>query len=103
MKRDLLLCAMAIPLTLAGCMTITPLGPMKKVFPTPDVSDTVAPEPIIQKAPRPLPPAMLVTPGEVTETNFQQVIEKLKQELEQDRRGMDAMPKTSEISVMRGR
>ena len=55
------------------------------------------------QAPRPVPPAMLVTPGEVTEGNYQQAIDKLKQEMEQDRRSLESMPRTSEVSVIPGR
>ena len=87
-----------------GCMTITPVGPMAKMFPPKEKKEEAAvPEPIVTQAPRPVPPAMLVTPGEVTEGNYQQAIEKLKQEMEQDRRSLEAMPKTSEISAMPGR
>ena len=87
-----------------GCTTVTPVGPMAKMFPPKDKKDhTESVEPIVTQAPKPVPPALLVTPGEVTESNYQQAIEKLKQEMEQDRRSLEAMPHTSEISAMSGR
>ena len=87
-----------------GCTTIQPVGPMAKMFPPKEKKEEAAAlEPIVTQAPRPVPPAMLVTPGEVTEGNCQQAIEKLKQEMEQDRRSLEAMPRTSEISVLRSR
>ncbi|MFO0935432.1 MAG: hypothetical protein U0798_02820 [Gemmataceae bacterium] len=87
-----------------GCTTVTPVGPMAKMFPPKEkkgVQETV--EPIVQQAQKPVPPALLVTPGEVTESNYQQAIEKLKQEMEQDRRSLEAMPNVSEISTLSGR
>lgn len=88
-----------------GCTSIQPVGPMAKVFPPKKdkKEDEVTPEPIVQQSPRPVPPAMLVTPGEVTEGNYQMAIEKLKQEMEQDRRSLESMPKPSEVSVLPGR
>jgi hypothetical protein len=100
MRISLLLTALLV--TSAGCLTIKPLGPMKNVFPDKKADEQVL-EPIVQQAPRPTPPAMLVTPGEVAEGNSQAVIEKLKQELEQDRRSLDAMPKSSEVSFVKGK
>lgn len=98
--RMLLIAALFVPS--AGCLTVQPLGPMKNVFPE-KMTEPVAAEPIVRQAPRPTPPAMLVTPGEVTEGNAAAVVEKLKQELEQDRRSLEAMPRASEVSVLKGR
>ena len=96
MNRTILLAAFL--LFCFGCTTIQPVGPMAKMFPPSEKkTDDVTPEPIVTQAPRPVPPAMLVTPGEVTEGNYQQAVEKLKQEMEQDRRSMDSMPRASEI------
>ena len=86
-----------------GCTTIQPVGVMTKYFPKKEVKEEAAVEPVVTQAPRPVPPAMLVTPGEVTDGNYQQAIEKLKQEMEQDRRSLETMPRTSEISVLNGR
>jgi hypothetical protein len=100
MSRILMIAALLVPL--AGCMTIRPLGPMKGVFPEPKAEE-IAAEPVVRQPPKPTPPAMLVTPGEVTEANAQAVVSKLKQELEQDRRSVETFPKTSEVSFVKGR
>ncbi len=102
MTRLLLIAAFAF--TGLGCATIQPVGPMAKVFPPKEKKDEATiPEPVVTQAPRPVPPALLVTPGEVTEANYQQAIDKLKQELEQDRRSLEAMPRSAEVSVIPGR
>ena len=94
----------AVLMTGIGCAHIQPVGPMAKMFPPKEKKDdALAMEPIVTQAPRPVPPAMLVTPGEVTEGNYQQAIDKLKQEMEQDRRSLESMPRTSEVSVIPGR
>jgi hypothetical protein len=61
---------------------------------------TTAPKPVIQPAPAPAPPALLVTPGEVTEANGADAARRLMEELEADRRSMEAMPRPAEISVI---
>jgi hypothetical protein len=86
-----------------GCMTFRPVGPMKTVFPPVAEKDEASAEPVLTRAPRPVPPALLVTPGEVTEGNYRQAVEKLKQELEQDRRSLESMPKPADVSVVKGR
>jgi hypothetical protein len=60
-------------------------------------------EPVTVPAPKPVPPAMLVTPGEVSDQNPQDATKKLREELDQDRRNLDAMPRPSEVSVYKGR
>lgn len=102
--------AILLPLLASlGCMSVQPVGPMAKMLnyqPTSAVAKDQAqsaPEPVITPAPRPVPPAMLVTSVEVTETNYRQAIEKLIQEMEQDRRTMDSMPKTAEVSYLPGK
>jgi hypothetical protein len=86
-----------------GCANFRPVGPMKNVFPPAAEKDEAVAEPVVTQAPRPVPPALLVTPGEVTEGNYRQAVEKLKQELEQDRRSLESMPKPAEVSVVKGR
>ncbi|HET6576104.1 MAG TPA: hypothetical protein VFG68_21055 [Fimbriiglobus sp.] len=95
-----------------GCVHLQPVGPFAgdmagaaPTNPTPGV--TVAtpsgetPRPIVQPAPAPAPPALLVTPGEVTEANHAEAARRLMEELEADRRSMDAMPRPAEISIIK--
>ena len=42
-----------------------------------------------------------VTPGEVTPANAADAAKRLQQELETDRRSMEAMPKYREVSVVK--
>lgn len=102
-KLFLLFIVVCVAVSTNGCVTITPVGPMANIFPSKKAAEEAAmpTEPIIQPAPKPVPPAMLVTPGEVAENNITGAMDKLKQELEQDRRSMENMPKSSEISVLK--
>jgi hypothetical protein len=98
-----------------GCFHLQPVGPFAKELtkssdseskPAPGVTVTppkdAAAGPVVQPAPAPPPPALLVTPGEVTETNYRQATQRLMEELEADRKSMDAMPRTAEVSVVNG-
>src|SRR5207237_1161101 len=73
---------------------------------TPDVdvkaaaAVTVAP-PTVRPLPRPPPPAVYVTPGEVTEANHAEKVRRLLDEMEADRKALEAMPRASEVSVIR--
>jgi hypothetical protein len=58
--------------------------------------------PVVQAAPPPPAPALFVTPGEVTEANYRQAIRRLTDELDADRKSLEAMPKYSEVSVVKG-
>jgi hypothetical protein len=95
-----------------GCVHLQPVGPLAKEFagpapasPAPGVTVTapkdVAPKPVVQPAPAPAPPALLVTPGEVTEANHTDAARRLMEELEADRRAMESMPRPAEISVIK--
>lgn len=93
-----------------GCVHIQPVGPFAKEYPgsapagpVPGVtaSKDANPKPIIQPAPAPAPPALLVTPGEVTEANRADAARRLMEELEADRRSMETMPRPAEISVIK--
>jgi hypothetical protein len=92
-----------------GCLNIQPVGPMARALgtpekPTPAIKGAVStPDPITVPSPKPVPPAMLVTPGEVSELNPTDATKRQMEELEQDRRSMEAMPKTSEVSVIKGK
>jgi hypothetical protein len=94
-----------------GCVHLQPVGPLAKdlaglapVSPAPGVTapTEAAPKPIVQSAPAPAPPALLVTPGEVTEANHTDAARRLMEELEADRRSMEATPRPAEISVVKG-
>lgn len=97
----------------AGCVHLQPVGPLAGTFgakeppatsPAPNVKATAAreaPKPVIQPAPPPPPPALLVTPGEVTEANYQDAAHRLMREMEADREALEAMPRYSEISVIK--
>jgi hypothetical protein len=90
-----------------GCVHLRPVGPLAKEYAGPAPTSpaagvaTAAPKPIVQPAPAPAPPALLVTPGEVTEVNHADAARRLMEELEADRRSMDAMPRPVEISVIK--
>jgi hypothetical protein len=96
--------------TSVGCTHFQPIGPLAEMQGMPAnpplgaTSKSVAqsaPEPIIREAPRPTPPAVYVTPGEVTNANAAEALKRLQQELDTDRRGMDAMPRYAEVSVVK--
>lgn len=98
MKRLLLL----LVILNAGCMHVTPLGPLADAFPQKPVpKDAAVPEPIVRQAGKPTPPALYVTPGEITSANAADAAKRLIQELETDRRSLEAMPKYSEVSVVK--
>jgi hypothetical protein len=95
-----------------GCVHLQPVGPFAKdlagsapTSPATGVTVTTptdaAPKPIIQPAPAPVPPALLVTPGEVTEANHADAVRRLIEELEADRRSTEAIPRPAEVSVIR--
>jgi hypothetical protein len=96
-----------------GCVHFQPIGPLTKdmtveaaaVRPTAEgkgvAPKAAVPTPVIQPAPAPAPPALLVTPAEVTEANHADAVHRLMQELEADRRSMESMPRPAEISVIR--
>ena len=51
-----------------GCTGLQPIGPLahgKKSLPPKGSLDADAPEPTMVSAPKPIPPAMLIVPGEV--------------------------------------
>lgn len=108
MSRYFALVATAAALGGVGCLHVTPVGPMAKMLgsdPKPATVPGAKPsvDPVTVPAPKPVPPALLVTPGEVSDQNPQDATKKLREELEQDRRSMEAMPRPSEVSVLKGR
>lgn len=95
-----------------GCLTMQPVGPFANQIagsrpkPTPGTTVTAARDavpPALPPAPPPAPPALMVTPGEVTEANHKQSARRLVDEMEADRKAMDAMPRYAEVSVIKGR
>ncbi len=111
MKKLLMLCVVIVGGS-SGCMHVQPIGPLADTFGgsklansdakrSAIISPDNAKEPIIRAAPKPTPPALYVTPGEVTSSNVDEALKRLNQELETDRRGIDAMPKYAEISKVK--
>ncbi len=87
-----------------GCVHIKPVGPLADWQGTAPDGKPVpeqALEPIVREAPRPTAPAVYVTPGEVTATNADEAMKRLSQELDTDRRTMEAFPRYAEVSVVK--
>ncbi len=87
-----------------GCVHFQPIGPLADLQGSPGKqppADAPAQEPVVRPAPRPTPPALYVTPAEVTPLNADEAIKRLGQELETDRRTMEAMPNVSDVSVIK--
>lgn len=105
----------AVLITNVGCLSIQPIGPMADMLGVeePKVTQTATPgvrvspaqdasrRPMLPPAPPPEPPAFLVTPGEVSDASADEIIRKLDQELDADRKAMSNMPGYAEISVIR--
>jgi hypothetical protein len=92
-----------------GCVHLQPIGPLAKVTGTPKggpgagpLARDVPPDPVTVPAPRPAPPAMLITPGEVTANTAADAAQKLMNELEIDRKPLPGAPRTAEVSVYKG-
>ncbi len=93
-----------------GCLHIQPIGPLAHAQGLPSnpppigskaAAEATRLEPILREAPKPTPPAMYVTPGEITATNADEAMKRLQQELETDRRITEAMPRYAEISIVK--
>ncbi len=113
--RPLMAAAAAACLTFGpGCLTLTPVGPLAKTLfpppsaaaPEPGVTVTAAADagsrPMLAPAPPPPPPTLLVTPGEASAANHQDVARRLVQEMDIDRKAAEAMPSYAEVSVVGG-
>ena len=92
-----------------GCMNIQPIGPLAQKMGRPPSGaplgpgdEAPAPEVVTVTAPRPVPPALLITPGEVTPDNASSVTRKLMDEYEYDRKTIPPPSKTAEVSVYKG-
>ncbi len=91
-------------LVATGCVHIKPIGPlaqMQGLPPDGKAAPADTPEPIVREAPRPTPPAVYVTPGEVTAANADEAFKRLTQELDTDRRTMEAFPRYAEVSIVK--
>lgn len=98
MKRIFFLMVLAS----AGCLHVQAVGPLAEAFPSkPRAKDSGTLEPVIRQAGKPTPPALYVTPGEVTSANAADAAKRLQQELETDRRSLEAMPVYSEVSKVK--
>lgn len=102
MKRVLLI---ALITSGTGCLHVQPVGPLAATLgmpanpPPPGTKvEPPTPDPIIREAPKPTPPALYVTPGEVSGTNADEAMKRLTQEMETDRRSMEAMPRYSDFT-----
>jgi hypothetical protein len=92
-----------------GCTNVQPIGPMAKWqqkkghLPAAGKADRdAAPEPVTVAAQRPTPPAVLITPGEVTADSSAADVQKLKNELEYDQKTALPPSKTVEVSRVKG-
>ena len=111
MKRLMLLGLLLAPTV--GCMTFKPVGPLlgkneaKRSSTEPNAIVTtpkdVGAMPMFEDAPPPPAPTRGVTVGDVTPGSAYDAAKKLKQELDQDRKAVEAMPNYVEVShVPRG-
>lgn len=100
MKRILLL---GLILTGTGCVHFKAVGPLAQMQGLQPDGNPIpqTPEPIVREAPRPTAPAVYVTPGEVTAANAEEALKRLTQELETDRRTMEAFPRYAEVSIVK--
>jgi hypothetical protein len=95
---------LGLVLLTTGCVHFKPIGPLAQyqgLSPDGKPAAEAAPEPILREAPRPTPPAVYVTPGEVTPANVDEAIKRLTQELDTDRRTMEAFPRYAEVSIVK--
>lgn len=102
MKRTMLFGFLILSGT--GCVhfkAVGPLAQMQGLAPDGKPAPEAAPDPILRDAPRPTAPAVYVTPGEVTSANVEEAIKRLTQELDTDRRTMEAFPRYAEVSVVK--
>jgi hypothetical protein len=90
-----------------GCTSVQPVGPMAHLMKTkaepagPAGPAATPPDPITMQPQRPVPPAILIVPEEVTPDNASSATRKLLDEYEHDRK---TIPQTStaEVSIIKG-
>lgn len=83
-----------------GCMNIQPVGPMAKMMPG-KARPSEASEPQLLTPPKPVPPASLIQPSDVTNENPHAAAQRLMSELDADRKSM-TVNKTAEVSRIKG-
>lgn len=100
-------------MTSLGCVHLQPIGPLTKGMQTGEPASSAdskvkitAPKdapagPTMIPAPNPPAPTVLVSPGEVTESNANEAARRLAEELERDQQAMENMPRYSEVSVIK--
>ena len=99
-----------------GCMHIQPVGPMAATLGVEEPplrspegaliiekETAVVSVPELVPAPPPPAPAFLVTPEEIDASNSDEMIQRLKKELETDRNAIDKFPNYSIVSRLPGR
>jgi hypothetical protein len=92
----------------SGCVTLQPIGPFAEQLggapaphqPSNAVRVTDQPDRAVHlpPAPPPVPPAILVSPGDVGEMTPQQAADKLREEMNADRKALERMPRYAEVS-----
>ncbi|MDB5313560.1 MAG: hypothetical protein JWO38_7762 [Gemmataceae bacterium] len=92
-----------------GCTQLQPIGPMAKLkglpkaAPLPGAEPDAAPPALVTvPAPRPVPPATLITADDVSPENPYASVGKFLDEIENDRKTTLPAPKTAEVSVYKG-
>ena len=103
MKRVL---ACLLFLGASGCLNVQPVGPMahlmKSKAPTPGRGEpATSPDPVTVAASRPVPPAILIVPEEVTTENASSATRKLLDEYDHDRKTVPPTS-TAEVSIIKG-
>lgn len=94
--RTLLL---ALPLIAGlGCTNMQPIGPLSKSKAPVAAPDADIPPPPESTVRKPVPPAMLIVPGEVNSDNASAAAQKLANEFEYDWKTLPPPPKTAEVS-----
>lgn len=114
MTHLLRLIAAAGLLSGTGCLGLRPVGPMADSLQPREQaavkkSDTVkvtaakdAPGgPAVVPAPPPPAPTLRVSPAEVTDANASAAADRLAEEIEADKKAMEAMPRYAEVSVIK--
>ena len=82
----------------SGCLNVQPVGPLAKITGAPKgkplTKDDL--EQATTTVPRPVPPAMLTTPSDVTAESADEVVRKLMSELQTDGKSTANVPLVSE-------
>ena len=84
-----------------GCTNVQPMGPLSRSKPPAEAADPDLPPPPSATAMKPVPPAMLIVPGEVNSENASAAAQKLANEFEYDWKTLPPPSKTAEVSRIR--